>query len=478
MPLLKEETRRLLGIKMDKKRRPQSAHRVEEEDLTTAVEHSSEQVINPPRKKKKKRSRKRRRRLKKPCALRWQPASPQLQVRGRKCAVQAFIYKRLPLQGQVTKLKNCYRSWKAARTLPKAADLGQSHTSLVTTDGKKLPRKEKGEHSAKPSVSNLRENQRLQKNVPVEKKGYQTLSEYKFICPGNAIFQCTRQSVKQQLRSIYMGNTSQKVARSRHPSIRIPRSQWGINNPQRRNPTAEAKCPVGSDFPRNTNSRGIPLGVSSLTYRINKLLLTGPEGTAVNRYATHQRQQPAHEKATPEEECFEELSRSPRQGEDENWRLDPGYNLESRTATKARSQKPTRLRPVSAKESYRNAWHHLFGGEEDQGKEDPEKRDEEENTPKLSANSKAAIVQTRSAIVVPTIAPYTSEESLASEGPSCNAADPFHANTKEHGLFHTDFAQSKPGEMSTGSLSPERRMVNDFTVLRSRRFEALGMDAW
>ncbi|XP_067328331.1 uncharacterized protein [Anolis sagrei] len=292
--------------------------------------------------------------------------------------------------------------------------------------------------------------------------------------PGKAAFHCTRQSVKQRLRSIYLGKTSQKVPKSRHPSIRIAHSQRGIYNSKRGKPTADGKCPVGSDFPRNTNSRGTPLGVSSLTYQINKLLLAGPEGTAVNRYADHRHQQPALEQATPEEEGLQQLSRR----EEGDWRLNPGYNLESqhqRTTTKARSQNLTRPRPMSAKECYRNAWNHLFSGEGDQT---TEKEDDEENRPELSAGSKAAIIQTRSAIVVPTIAPYFSNENLAAEGPPCNTADQFRTKMKQHGLFNTGFTQPRPGEMLTGSLAQERGLANDFTALRSRRFEALGMDAW
>ncbi|XP_042335587.1 uncharacterized protein LOC121936936 isoform X2 [Sceloporus undulatus] len=485
---------RLLGIKMYKRRLPKAAQ-IKEDNLTTAVEHSSAQIIKPPRKKKQ--ARKRRRRLKS-WRLRQQPGIPQLKVRGRRCTFQAFIYKRLPPQSQVSKLKTCYCRLKNARKPSKAADLGQSSSSDVPTDGKNLPGKEKGEHSEKPGrVSNVQAKQRRSKKPGLmEKKRYQTVSEYQFVCPGKAVFHCTKESMKQRLRSIYLGKAYQKPQKPKHSLVRKSRCRRGINNTRRGNARAKAQCPVGSDFPKNVNPRIPPQGISNLTYQISKLMLASPESLpsmpAENQYLTHRQHQPALENTSLlAAEDLRMLSSIPaRQGGKEGWNVNLDYNLESHRqgsmknalVSFAYSKNPPRPRPMSARECYTKAWHHLFGGEEKPNKEVSEKGDATESVLELSASSKAAIIQTRSAIIIPTITQYSSDESLTTEVPCLNGT-PFLTEMKQDRSSSADCGQIASGkEWLMGNLAhhfyKDRRQADYFPVPGNRRFESWGTDAW
>ncbi|KAH0615533.1 hypothetical protein JD844_004905 [Phrynosoma platyrhinos] len=346
--------------------------------------------------------------------------------------------------------------------------------------------------SKEPKVATSKPSEQTEDLLQQLEAGKKTFKDSR---PGKGAFHCTRESVKQQLRSIYLGNGNQKPRKSYHASVRKPRGRWGINNTRRGNPTANGKRPVGNDFPRNVNPHIPPHGVSSLTYQINKLVLASPESLpslpAENGYPIHRQHQSALEKTSlvAAEDLRRLSSSSARQGGKEGWNVDLDYNLESRRQGSARnalvsfaySKNPPRPRPMSARECYTKAWHHLFGGEENPSKEAPEKKGAAESVLELNASSKAAIIQTRSAIIIPTITQYSSDESLTSEVP-CSNGTPFLTEVKQDGSSNANFQIAPGKEWVTGNLVhhfyKEKGRADYLTVPGNRRFESLGTDAW
>ncbi|KAG6927292.1 hypothetical protein G0U57_010088 [Chelydra serpentina] len=155
-------------------------------------------------------------------------------------------------------------------------------------------------HSA---FSRFGENKRLTPE-DLEKKRFQTIAEYQFMTPGKTFYYCTREKVKQHLRSIYLAH---------QPGQKPPKSALQTNWPPvccqerhrtlRRNPLTGATSEFLGDV-SSLRTCPMPHGMLELAHKIGQLALvserprghqeTSPKRRAVNR--SHVQPQPNTEK--------------------------------------------------------------------------------------------------------------------------------------------------------------------------------------
>ncbi|XP_061459908.1 uncharacterized protein LOC133373760 isoform X2 [Rhineura floridana] len=412
----------------------------------TIVERSSAQIIKQPQKKKKKKKKThiQRRHIKSRRSRRRQAKSiAKLKVQGRSCSAKPLVYNRIPPQSQESVLTTCCCSFMGAVVKlvpePRAGSLPskrmeQSNSAGLKAEERSLSSKRVKSPGKNPNVSSLRETQRLEKPGPMEKRRYQAVSEYQFIYPGRSVYHCSRESANPQLRSIYTANARQSPFKLIHPSVRIPQCHQEINRAQWEKPSTDTKCPAGCEFLRSMPPRTLPCGLTSLTFRMDNLVLAGekveavsgnpPASPAVRQSVPQMQHPPPSEKAVPPAEAF--LTCAARKG-DKGWSTGLGYasDLFRRGGTRntfvvppSHSGSPPRPRPVSAKDYYAGfALSQMFGSKEGQNRKTSEEDDAAGNWPALSASGKAAMAHARSTIVIPTIGRYSSSESVDVEGP-------------------------------------------------------------
>ncbi|XP_039183075.1 uncharacterized protein LOC120300743 isoform X2 [Crotalus tigris] len=378
----------------------------------TAVEPNSAQFIKQPRHKKRKRSKKKRSRIQR----------THLTVHGRSCSIHSLDSKGLAPESQDSTTKLCCSSNEDTGNASSETDnLGEIQNAKLETEKKKTPRKGRTEQSEKPKdVSNSRENKRKIKypNV-VEKRKYQTVSEFQFVYPGKPNFHSPPENTKQNLRSIYQGKVDPKPQRSTQLSVWMPRCQWDTRKSQRGNATADANCPVGSDFLR----RNPPQALRSLTYKINKLILVNdndhaparntPSIPTVNSYFPHLQHHPVSEKAGPLTEAFQRSKRCSAKRDD---------RVEQQPATEAWSKlrgfpaplrNSPRLRPVSAKEHHEKPTDPMLARKRIPNEKLVGKERGDAKRPGVDTDR---IPQIKSAIVIPTVSQYLSGENLNTKG--------------------------------------------------------------
>ncbi|KAH1179204.1 hypothetical protein KIL84_021787 [Mauremys mutica] len=124
-------------------------------------------------------------------------------------------------------------------------------------------------HSA---LGRFGENKRLTPE-DLEKQRYQTIAEYQFMTPGKTFYYCTRENVKQHLRSIYLAH---------QPGQKPPKSALQANWPPvccqekhrtlRRNPLTGATGEFLGDVSSLCTSP-MPHGMMELAHKVSKLAL-------------------------------------------------------------------------------------------------------------------------------------------------------------------------------------------------------------
>ncbi|XP_034281206.1 uncharacterized protein LOC117670268 [Pantherophis guttatus] len=378
----------------------------------TTVEPNSAQIIKQPRQKKKKRSKKKRSKSQR----------PHLTVHGRSCSIHSLDSKGLPSEGQESPTELCCSNEDTGNASSETDNLGETHNAKLGTEKKRITlRKERTEPSEKPKdVSNSRENKKKIKypNV-VEKRKYQTVSEFQFVYPGKSNFHSLQENTKQNLRSIYQAKVEPKPPRSTQLSCWMPHHQWDIRKSQRGNATPDANCPVGNDFLRKNPTQAL----RSLTYKINKLVLVNendlgptrntPSAPTVNSYFPHLQHNPVSEKTGPLTEAFQRSKRRSAKREDRVEQQPPVEAWSKLRGFPAPLRNSPRLRPVSAKEHHEKATDQMLARKRNPNVKLAGKGRGDLNRPGVDTDG---IPQTKSAIIIPTVSRYLSSENLSAKG--------------------------------------------------------------
>ncbi|XP_019396642.1 PREDICTED: uncharacterized protein LOC109314113 [Crocodylus porosus] len=110
----------------------------------------------------------------------------------------------------------------------------------------------------------------------LEKKQYQTTSEYQFMIPGKTFYHCTREGMKQHLHSIYLGQPS---------ALKLPKSARQTSWPTlchrekqkvlRKNSFTHAPCPSPSKVLGDSSrlcTLQTPRGLMDLAHKVGKLV--------------------------------------------------------------------------------------------------------------------------------------------------------------------------------------------------------------
>ncbi|XP_053137782.1 uncharacterized protein LOC128338816 [Hemicordylus capensis] len=407
---------------------------------------SSAQIVKQPRKKKHT--------PRPPIKTRHsQRRPPQQKVGpGRSCSSQGLNTGKSPHriapQSQECRLKICYGNQegslaklppesKVGIVSPKMASkqsLGHSNSSRAkakerTVSGKGVSKTEHPQPLPPPEkpgkLNNTIDNQssdRRVKPTAMEKRPYQTISEYQFIYPGKAVFHCTRETMKQRLRSIYLTNQKRLKQRTSH-------AQGDVNKAQRANPSADAKHPVDGGLLGTA-----PPGLPGLTYKINKLVLVSektrapPENPPCTLAGNWHAAPPEHplspKRSAPQVNASQRSGAFPERkvrqeghGAAEQ-RCDPDLYLQGITLNLPHvcSPKTPRPRAMSAKDCYEKPPPPMFG-EEDPNGASPGREDGVRSSPR-----KTAVTHSRSAIVIPTASRFLSNESVSAELAGSNNA--------------------------------------------------------
>nr|XP_020664825.1 uncharacterized protein LOC110087464 isoform X2 [Pogona vitticeps] len=482
MPLQKER-RGAKETKMYKGNLTKSAPIMLEEKPTASVEHSSAQIIKPFRKKKGARKRRVKSR---PCQ--WRPAKTRLKIRGKRCTLQAFVNKRLPPQCR----EMCFSNLMQGSPPSKKTDVGWSNSPDSPSTGRRFSRKGNVGHSEqRRGFSSVQENQsRLRNPSPVAKRRYHSVSEYQFIYPGRAVFHYTKETVKQQLRSIYLGNAIQKPARNHPRPTQMPSSSWEINGSRRGNLSSTTKCPVGREFLRSIPRGTLAQGLAGLTYKIQRLVLVSntalaepenpPPSPTVGRKASQGQGRPASAGAKPSAEAFQRLGGCLARKRGHGWAVNQGHPSEVQGKGAAGdvvtvdAQNSVGL--VSGKEGCKEASSRIYGGE-DSKEEDLQREDAARSMLAVTTSSKLPATRTQQAVVIPTVTQYSSSDSENVETSSCDArsdATTFPGGDPQHVPPCETFCPSVPGEEepaeTPAGYSPEkRRSVGPFGDTERRK---------
>ncbi|XP_060106604.1 uncharacterized protein LOC132580015 [Heteronotia binoei] len=390
------------------------------EKAPAAVECSSSQLIKQPWMKKsiQKRQLKSHFHRRRPVNNTSQPK------KGRGRSQDSNSYKRMIAYSPENRLKTYYsnrtgrqakfpRESRVNRILPKTASKEEQSNSpglkledrnacspVCRTENPQPPLTERSR------VSSTREKQKS-KLTAVEKRRYQTVSEYQFIYPGKTMFHFTKESAKQQLRSIYLGPRRQKLLKPTHPSTKMPRKRWEKNETQRENTKTDASCPIGSEFLRSKHPKAIPCRLTSLMFKINKLELIDEMETVspcalagLPHSPQLQRQAPPVKSSFPAAALSRRGSPKERKTSPEGWpvELESSPDLSPQGATgnalKASPASSTKARPLSAKDCSGKAPSKKSEGEGNQNGHSSKKEDVAESTLGVSTSSKGDVTQT------------------------------------------------------------------------------------
>ncbi|XP_025034296.2 uncharacterized protein LOC112543732 [Pelodiscus sinensis] len=188
--------------------------------------------------------------------------------------------------------------------------------------------------------SRLGENKRLTPEE-LEKKRYQTIAQYQFMTPGKTFYYCTRENVKQHLRSIYLAH---------QPGQKPPKSALRINRPPvftqerhrspRKSPLPGASGLVSGEFPGDVSSLHTPSMshcMIELVHKVSKLALVSerrcghqeilPKRKAVE--GSHEQQLPATEKPIPSATELQASSAMDGKGSQEDQALEQGFSMKT-----------------------------------------------------------------------------------------------------------------------------------------------------
>ncbi|TFK08328.1 serine/threonine-protein kinase Nek3 [Platysternon megacephalum] len=131
------------------------------------------------------------------------------------------------------------------------------------------------------AFSRFGENKRLTPE-DLEKKRFQTIAEYQFMAPGKTFYYCTRENVKQHLRSIYLAHQpGQKPPKSALQTNWPPVCCQERHRPLRRNPLTGATGEFLGDV-SSLRTSPMPHGMMELAHKVSKLALVS-ERTRVHQ---------------------------------------------------------------------------------------------------------------------------------------------------------------------------------------------------
>uniref|UniRef100_A0ACB8EZB7 Uncharacterized protein n=1 Tax=Sphaerodactylus townsendi TaxID=933632 RepID=A0ACB8EZB7_9SAUR len=308
---------------------------------------------------------------------------------------------------------------------------------------------------------------------------------------GKAVFHCNKDSVKQQLRSIYLGTRRQKALKPTHPSTQVLCNQWEKNKTQRENTKTDASCPMGSEFLRSKYPNTIPHGLTSLMYKINKLVLVSeaeavPPCTPVAfPHCPQLQQQPP-----PLTSSLPAAALQGRETSTEEWHVaqvsTPNWSLQGATGNMPRAPPTgsTEPRPSSAKDLCRKALIKTLG-EDNQSGDSSQEEDTSESMLEANASGKGGMTHTRNATAMPTFRSISSKESVNAEVPLnvCSNTTQCLAEERQWEPFPVDFSQpSTREEKIPGTLvhcsSGEKRQAYSFVPADSKKYKPMSVDAW
>ncbi|XP_077162782.1 uncharacterized protein LOC143822063 isoform X2 [Paroedura picta] len=343
-------------------------------------------------------------------------------------------------------------------------------------------------------ISCTKENQRS-KLTAVEKRRYQTVSEYQFIYPGKAMFYCTKESVKQQLRSIYLGPKGRKSLKPTHQSTQMPHSQRGKNETQWENTKTDASYPVGSGFLRSKCPSPSPHGLTSLMRKISKLSLVNeketesscaPAGLPCSPQLQHQ--PPPLKSSLPAEISQRQSSSKGRRANPEGPRVEQEYSPDLSlqgargNVLKASLANSTKPRPLSAKNCCERTLSRKPRGEDNQNRDSPKKEEDAKSTPGTIRSSKHGIIDIGST-AIPASPLFSSKENMNVEvlPDACSSTTQSLAEERQREPFPVAFHQpSAREEKISGTLvhstSGQKRQAYSFITAGSKQYEPMSVN--
>ncbi|KAJ6654627.1 hypothetical protein lerEdw1_006780 [Lerista edwardsae] len=226
------------------------------------------------------------------------PAQPKLGKGRKRSARNLNTGRRMTYtRSQETRLKTCYCTFSGAvakfplksslRTgpakAPKKPNLGWPNTSGAKAEerhpsGKRMCKGETLQPplSEKPKeLTSAGEIQRKSKPTTAGNRRYQAVSEYQFIYPEKSMFHLNGETGKQKLRTIYRRSQKQSKQTWTTPcpsDCNLARRGYPWNY--------RHKCPIGGTFLKDMQASLTLRGLSSLTCRINKLVLVSEKPPA------------------------------------------------------------------------------------------------------------------------------------------------------------------------------------------------------